>query len=766
MTEHGISSAGFIKKTYPEILEDYRTTAKTVYGQDVDLSEYTPQGQLIQIFAYQNAVIWDLLEHLYYSAYVATATDTSLDHLVAILGLPRKAALKARGHVTFFGQPNLSIPKGTIISDPDGYHKYLTDISATIPVSQEITIPITALEYGYDHNIEPNTLTKTIPTLGNYVIYNRDPITGGRDRETDIQLRDRAISGSSSTGYATANNITTYIRSKDTVEYADIEENEPDNSFTIYYSGTCDPATMTAYLNDRRSVGISYTINKLQDVFISIYAELDPIDPLKELQMINDAHLIFNKYVTSIPRNRDFTWTGTYQQLIRSLDNLNDLPGLTLTSSEHADPITQIGTSFTKQDGTKFLPDTSVFWIKNKTYTVTTDIIGVTNTDIIDDLTNLYTNHVMKHPIGTPLDWDELYTALTQLPNPPEIYHLTAHTPISTSNHPGSAVSSPSNFKFLPGPLTLTPADPIPITGTIKILLNDNLAIPDLSAAGDLLKTLIWKKGIGQPITSQDLTQISPQILSLHKDINSIIDIQISDTSNIASLKSGTIPCPPTSVTTMPEPPIVAPGYASLLTITAALNRSDPAIPLQTLKTAATTRITDHFKETSIGDPIRWNDINNIILGIPDISRTLNLSISSNKNAYAIAAPNTQIDIPASDYGIPTTLNISIYDTLTVTITITATKTHDILTPDQAATYINSQISGHLMALNDNPDRTITWSGLYSAILYSNEYISDITELTIATDRSTDTLLTQHGDTLPLQTTDYITTGTHAITLV
>jgi Uncharacterized homolog of phage Mu protein gp47 len=56
---------------------------------------------MLESVAYESALIWDLLEDLYYSGYVDFATGDSLDHLVALLGIRRKAATRAEGTVLF-----------------------------------------------------------------------------------------------------------------------------------------------------------------------------------------------------------------------------------------------------------------------------------------------------------------------------------------------------------------------------------------------------------------------------------------------------------------------------------------------------------------------------------------------------------------------------------------------------------------------------------------------------------------------------------------
>lgn len=110
--------------------------------------------------------------------------------------LYRRNAIQAFGAVTIKGEPGIVIERGTVVhtigqTEADSI-AFETIERATIPDEGEITIEIRALEPGSKGNVSANTITAfQTELMGITSVNNNHACSGGADRETDEELRDR-----------------------------------------------------------------------------------------------------------------------------------------------------------------------------------------------------------------------------------------------------------------------------------------------------------------------------------------------------------------------------------------------------------------------------------------------------------------------------------------------------------------------------------------------------------------------------------------------
>lgn len=189
----GVTDSGFDKKSREEILSDMENLAQNYFGDDINLAENSPLGMILKLFSFIFATVWNTLSDLYNSFYINTATGQQLDDLVAYLGLERLPAARAGGTVTFSGDEGVEIPEGFLVeTDSSDPIQFETTESGTIDSSGTLDLDINAVEAGEEGNVSSNTITVIVnPLSGLNSVTNADPTTGGRDRETDNQLRQR-----------------------------------------------------------------------------------------------------------------------------------------------------------------------------------------------------------------------------------------------------------------------------------------------------------------------------------------------------------------------------------------------------------------------------------------------------------------------------------------------------------------------------------------------------------------------------------------------
>lgn len=121
-TKFGVTDKGFIKKTYSDIIDSLHANAKRMFGADVDLTPGSPVKIMIDLNAVELVGLWNVTQQCYNSAFLDTATDSSLDSIGQLVGASRGSGLYATGKVTFFrttplpsGSPRI-IPSGTKVS--------------------------------------------------------------------------------------------------------------------------------------------------------------------------------------------------------------------------------------------------------------------------------------------------------------------------------------------------------------------------------------------------------------------------------------------------------------------------------------------------------------------------------------------------------------------------------------------------------------------------------------------------------------------------
>ena len=220
----GLNKDGFNRMRYADIIAEMNSRAKSVFGADVNLSEYSPLGLFFKIIAFSMAVIWQLAEYVYYGAYKDTAEGYQLDGVCQYIGITRKPASYATGTVTFTGTAGTVIPLQFLVST--GTYQFWTQQIATIPAGGTVDVPIRALELGNTSNVLAGTITTIVnPLAGVTSATNALSTTGGADVETDELLRARYDESISLGGASTTSAIEAELLQVQNVVDARVIEN-------------------------------------------------------------------------------------------------------------------------------------------------------------------------------------------------------------------------------------------------------------------------------------------------------------------------------------------------------------------------------------------------------------------------------------------------------------------------------------------------------------------------------------------------------------
>lgn len=265
---------GLETKTLTEVTDDLVAALQAIYGDDINVSQNSPDGQLINIFAQAVIDNLELLIDVYNGFSVEAAYGVILDQRVALNGLSRipgtytitpvsitvDRALTLTGLDALDSDPNASV---FTVADDAGNQFYLEETQA-IAVAGTASYDFRAVEIGQVET-SPNTITNQITTVLGVTAVNNPAVasTTGINEETDAQLKIRhaAMFKLASTGPADAvraaileveNVVDAFVVENETgATIADGPENIPAHTIWAIANGGTDADVAEAIYNKK-----------------------------------------------------------------------------------------------------------------------------------------------------------------------------------------------------------------------------------------------------------------------------------------------------------------------------------------------------------------------------------------------------------------------------------------------------------------------------------------------------------------------------------
>lgn len=183
-----LTSAGFSRSTMLQRLDEIYAKARLVFGQDIELSSDTMDGQHLAIFAEAVSELDDVLEMVWHSLDPDLATGQSLDRIVKLNNISRNLGAESEVLLTLTGTNGAFIPAQSVVSNGlvDVYTK--TDVTIASGVA---TVQASTQKYRADNGAIGSFTTIKNPTFGWDTVTNNTAMVPGAARETDEQLRLR-----------------------------------------------------------------------------------------------------------------------------------------------------------------------------------------------------------------------------------------------------------------------------------------------------------------------------------------------------------------------------------------------------------------------------------------------------------------------------------------------------------------------------------------------------------------------------------------------
>lgn len=235
MTDYGVVPEGFRRKTQAEILADIEARQRATVSPLLDVSAESPNGQNNAIFAREIALGWEALEDIYHALDPDAAEGAALAMTARLTGTERVGATFSRGSCDVNLDVGTTLESGVHFATVDG------DPSQRATPEEDFTAPSTGshtiffrAEFAGAMTIPDGELTVIgTPVTGWNAVENTEDIDGGKEIDTDAELRERRAAQLTASGSSTIDAI-----GADILEIADEDGNELVQSVRMFNNPT------------------------------------------------------------------------------------------------------------------------------------------------------------------------------------------------------------------------------------------------------------------------------------------------------------------------------------------------------------------------------------------------------------------------------------------------------------------------------------------------------------------------------------------------
>lgn len=145
MADYGLTPEGFKQKRLTDIIQSMGSRIADQLGVQISTEANSVFGQLIGVFSYEIADLWEQAAQVYGAMYPHTASGVSLDNSAALAGITPIAAEKTTVVCTCYGTNGTQIPYGSQISSATDSNIIFqcVDANAVISAQQACDVGIT-----------------------------------------------------------------------------------------------------------------------------------------------------------------------------------------------------------------------------------------------------------------------------------------------------------------------------------------------------------------------------------------------------------------------------------------------------------------------------------------------------------------------------------------------------------------------------------------------------------------------------------------------
>ena len=161
--KYGLSATGFKRKRLPEIIQAIHSRISDSLGLTTQIHSNSVLGQIVGVFSYEIADLWEQAENSYNAMYPSTAQGVSLSNAAGLAGIQLIDAEFTTLVATCFGANGTEIPYNAQITD--GTNTYsCTDVYAQIDSARACVVGVKlagAVAEGTSYSLTIDDITQT-----------------------------------------------------------------------------------------------------------------------------------------------------------------------------------------------------------------------------------------------------------------------------------------------------------------------------------------------------------------------------------------------------------------------------------------------------------------------------------------------------------------------------------------------------------------------------------------------------------------------------
>lgn len=142
MADYGLTPEGFKQKRLTDIIQSMGSRIADQLGVQISTEANSVFGQLIGVFSYEIADLWEQAAQVYGAMYPHTASGVSLDNSAALAGITPIAAEKTTVVCTCYGTNGTQIPYGAQISSATDSNIIFQCVDANAVISAQETCDV------------------------------------------------------------------------------------------------------------------------------------------------------------------------------------------------------------------------------------------------------------------------------------------------------------------------------------------------------------------------------------------------------------------------------------------------------------------------------------------------------------------------------------------------------------------------------------------------------------------------------------------------
>lgn len=221
-----INENGLIIDDFNTIYTRLSDKFRLIYGQDINLEQNSPDGQLLGIITNEIYDLQTLILHIYNSFDPDLAQGVELNKLLKLIAQSRRASTKSIVDITIVANSNVTLPSDYTIVD-ENKQEWIINAETTLTAGTH-TVSFNAVNFGAIE-ASANTINEVVTVFPEITSVNNPlPAEIGRDEESDVLLRKRRNNLLSVNSNSTIAGIYSKLFLLDTVTDAVIYENATD----------------------------------------------------------------------------------------------------------------------------------------------------------------------------------------------------------------------------------------------------------------------------------------------------------------------------------------------------------------------------------------------------------------------------------------------------------------------------------------------------------------------------------------------------------